>query len=468
LNRRNNQAPPKGAPDFFKKSRGFVAFTLRAMTLSIVLLSCLISTPGFSQTKDAWVTSWAASAHGPYPAGSAIAQPNQTYAIPSASAGARDQSMRLIVRPSVWGSEARIRVSNAFGTHPLILDDLYVGLQSAGATLIRGTNRQLTFHGSHGVTIPIGGEVWSDAVTLAPTVAQGGELLEGRKLAISFHVVGASGPMTWHSKGMQTSYTSPPGSGSHGAENGEDSFPYPVTSWFFVDAVDMKVSGATPLVVCLGDSITDGTNSTLNGDDRWPDLLQRRFNAVRPNSVAVVDAGVGSNEITGPRKYSVEKPTSGGPSALDRLTRDVIDLSGVKAVIWFEGINDLSNSASPGDVIAGLRRGVATLRAKLPGVRVIGATITPSLGARGDTGSDDQDKERREINDFIRTGGLYDGVIDFEKAVIDPVTGGLRPNMEFNTTVGGPGDALHPNRAGYLAMSREVDLGVILPFFKTH
>jgi lysophospholipase L1-like esterase len=427
------------------------------------MLACMMSAPGYGQTRSAWVTSWTGSAQGPYPAGSPIAQPDQSYAIPNAATGARDQSMRMILRPSVWGAEARIRFSNAFGSHPLVLDDLFVGLQSAGATLIRGSNRPLTFRGKHDVTIPAGSEIWSDPVAFPAAIAQGGALLEGRKIAVSFHVVDESGPMTWHSKGMQTSYMSLPGSGSHGAESGESFFPYSINSWFFVDAVDMKMPAATALVVCLGDSITDGTNSTLNGDDRWPDQLQRRFNAVSPNKVAVVDAGIGSNEVIGPAEYSLEKPTSGGPSALDRLARDVTDLSAVKAVIWFEGINDLSHSASAEDVIGGLRRGVALLRAKIPGVRVIGATITPSLGAKGNAGTDEEDKRRRQVNDFIRVGGLYDGVIDFEKAVLDPATGALRQDMVFGTSIGGPGDKLHPNRAGYLAMAGEIDLNMILP-----
>jgi lysophospholipase L1-like esterase len=265
-----------------------------------------------------------------------------------------------------------------------------------------------------------------------------------------------------------TSYLSPPGAGSHGAEEGEASFPSSIHSWFFVDAVDMKMPATTALVVCLGDSITDGTNSTLNGDDRWPDQLQRRFSAAHPNGVAVVDAGIGSNRILSPVGYRTEDPFGGGPSALERLARDVIGLSEVKAVIWFEGINDLSNSATAEDVIVGLRRGVAMLREKLPGVRVIGATITPALGAKGNAGTDAVDKTRRQINDFIRIGGLYDGVVDFEKAVVNPVTGGLRPELVFGTTIGGPGDKLHPNRAGYLAMSRAIDLNVIFPSLKVN
>jgi len=437
---------------------------LSKATLSIVAASvCLHASPLLGRSPAAWVTSWAASAQGPFPAGAIVAQPDQSFTIPYPAHGARDQALRMIVRPSVWGTQARIRFTNVFGQRPLALDGLYVGLQSAGASLVHGSNQPLTFHGSRSVTIAPGTEIWSDPVTFPPVIAQGGAALAGRKLAISLHVVGESGPITWHAKGMQTSYLSAPGAGSHGAEEGEAAVPYPINSWLFVDAVDMATPSDTALVVCLGDSITDGSNSTLNGDDRGPDQFQRRFDALAPNRVAVVDEGIGSNQVTGPAVYPGDPVFGGGPSALDRLPRDVVGLSGVKAVIWFEGINDLSRGVSPEDLIAGLRRGVALLRAKIPGVRVIGATITPSLGSKGNSGTAEQDRKRQQVNDFIRGGRLYDGVLDFEKAVIDPATGGLRADMTFGTTIGGPGDKLHPNRAGYLAMAQAIDLAVILP-----
>ena len=434
------------------------------------ILACL-ATPGHSQMPKSqiartWVTSWAAAVQGPYPSGAIVAQPDQSFALADATVGAKDQSMRMIVRPTIWGSQIRIHFSNAFGAHPVVLDDLYAGVQSAAATLVRGSNQPLTFRGRRDVTLPAGGDAWSDPVDLPKAMMQGTEWLQGRKLAVSFHIVGESGPLTWHAKGMQTSYLSLPGTGSHGAEDGETAFPDSINSWFLIDAVDTKVPATTALVVCLGDSITDGTNSTMNGDDRWPDQLQRRFDATYPNRVAVVDEGIGSNRILSPSDYPGPDVFGGGPAALDRMTRDVVGLSGVKAVIWFEGINDLSHSESADDVIAGLRRGVALLRAKIPGVRVIGATITPAIGAKGNAGTDDEDRRRRQVNDFIRTGGLYDGVIDFEKAVMDPATGGLRADMAFGTTTGGPGDRLHPNRAGYLAMSQAADLGLILPSLK--
>src|SRR5499427_1987378 len=141
-------------------------------------------------------------------------------------------------------------------------------------------------------------------------------------------------------KALTTSYLSAPGAGAKGQLEDEASFPFTTTSWYFLDAVDMMAPSDTQVVVALGDSITDGTASTLNGDDRWPNALARRLHAVYGNRVSVVNAGIGGNQVVGPPEYSAARPFSGGPSALQRLDRDLLSLSGVTAVIWLEGIND--------------------------------------------------------------------------------------------------------------------------------
>src|SRR5206468_8780014 len=114
--------------------------------------------------------------------------------------------------------------------------------------------------------------------------------------------------------------------------------------WFFLDALDMMAPAGTQVIVTLGDSITDGTASTLNGDDRWPNALSRRLHAAYGDRISVVNAGIGGNQVIGPAEYSRQKPFSGGPSALQRLDRDVLSLSGVTSIIWLEGINDFGNS----------------------------------------------------------------------------------------------------------------------------
>ena len=432
----------------------------RAVPLFILLLTMYAALPAAPAALH-WVTSWTGSAHGPYPTGNASAQPNLSSVFPAPANGARDQSFRLIVRPDIWGSQMRLRLSNVFGTAPVTFDGVFAGVQMSGAALLPGTNRTVTFRGKAAVTIAPGESAWSDPVRL-PFVASG--QLAGRKLAVSFHIAGESGPMTWHAKALTTSYLSAgPGSGSKGGEEGETSFPFSTTSWYFLDAIDMMAPATTHAIVAFGDSITDGTASTLNGDDRWPDVLSRRVHGAYGSRFSVVNAGIGGNQIVGPPQYTALKPFSGGPSALQRLERDVLSLSSVGAVIWLEGINDFSRNgnATTEAVEAGMKDGVSRLRAAVPGIRVIGATMTSAVGYA--SAAPEQEEKRQALNQFIRTSGLFDGVADFDRATADPKTGGLRAEFVPESTTGGAGDKLHPNRAGYMAMGMAVDLELLKP-----
>ena len=411
---------------------------------------------GARQGADDWITTWAASAHGTYPTGTAILQPNLTFAFPD-GVSSTNQTFRLIVRPTVWGNRYRLRFSNVFGTQPLALDDVFVGLHASAGSVVEGTNERVTFSGgTRRVVIPAGQLVWSDAVRLDFARNPERRLLQGRKLAVSFHVAGNSGPMTWHSKALQTNYITAPNAGSHGQDLSDEAFPYTSTSWYFLDAVDTRGVDDAITVVTLGDSITDGTGSTLNQDDRWPDVLARRVFEAYGNQVAVANAGIGGNRITS------DSP-AGGPSALARLERDVLGLSGVAAVIWLEGINDLSAGASAEAVINGIRSGVATLRTRRPGIKIIQATITSSLGNPTDpTGTPEQNARRQAVNAFIRTAGIFDAVADMDAVTVDPATGRLRPDFQPNSSTAAI-DFLHPNRAGYLAMARTIDLRLLAP-----
>src|SRR5882672_8202503 len=163
--------------------------------------------------RQKWVASWAASAHGPYPSGNAVAQPDLSFAFGSPAVGANEQTFRLVLRPDLWGNTFRLRFTNVFGVQPLALDDLYLGLQESGGAIIPGSNRPITFGGRGSVTIPAGQVVWSDAVQLEYVNDAAKFYLEGKKVAVSFHVVGTSGLMTWHAKAMQTSYVTLRGAG---------------------------------------------------------------------------------------------------------------------------------------------------------------------------------------------------------------------------------------------------------------
>ncbi len=435
--------------------------TILTRTLLAASLA-LASTPAMAQR---WATVWAGADQGPYPVGNPSAQPDLSFTFAHPDTGAHEQSFRLIIKPDVWGRQMRFRFSNAYGTKPITFDTAFAGLQMSGAALVPGTNRPLTFAGKKTVTVQPGALVWSDPVALPFVHDPAAPELAGRKLAVTFHIPGDSGPMTWHAKAMTTSYVTAPDAGAIGELEDDSAFPNSTTSWYFLDAADAMVAPDTRVIVCLGDSITDGTASTLNGDDRWTDVLSRRLHAEDAQHVTVVDTGIGGNQVVGPADYSPAKPFAGGPSATSRLERDVLGLSGVTDVIVFEGINDLgAANASPDTVASGMKAIADRIRAKFKGVRLVGATVTTSRGSPNPGyGTVDTDNRRHALNDLIRKPGLFDAVIDFDSVTTDPQTGELRPEFVPPSTAGGPGDKLHPNRAGYLAMGDAVDLRTLVP-----
>src|SRR5215470_17183910 len=185
--------------------------------------------------------------------------------LPSVTVVIVPSRLRLLIRlPSPSAA------SNVFGTKAVTFDDVFVGLQMGGPALVKGSNQPVTFGGKASLTVAPGSAVWSDGVQLG-FVRDPAELA-GRRLAISFHVAGESGPMTWHAKALTTSYVTAPGAGSKGKSEDEAAFPYSTASWFFLDAVEMMAPADSFAIVAFGDSITDGTASTMNGDDRWPDV----------------------------------------------------------------------------------------------------------------------------------------------------------------------------------------------------
>jgi lysophospholipase L1-like esterase len=417
---------------------------------ALLVASAIAAPPNF-------VVAWAASAHGPYPVGNATAQPELKFAFPDPAAGASDQTFRLIVRPDIWGKQARIRLSNALGTKPVTFDALRIGLQQSGSMIVTDTGSTITFGGKPTVTIPPGKTATSDPVTPRFVANPNDKMLAGRRLAVTFHVVGDTGPMTWHAKALTTSYISPP---HQGAKTAWSDFPYSTTSWYFLDALDMAAPAGTKAIVAFGDSITDGTASTINGDDRWPDDFARRLHAAYGNRFSVVNEGIGGNMVVGPADYKAN-PFSGGPAATERLDRDVTSLAGVKTVLWLEGINDFGNAnARPEDVEAGVRDIVKRLHAA--GIKVFMATLTSSLNStNGGYGTPAVNDKRQAYNQFIRTAGIFDGVIDLDAVTLDPKTGELKAEYQPNSSTGGPGDKLHPNRAGYVAMGLSIDPKVI-------
>ncbi|WP_328624758.1 SGNH/GDSL hydrolase family protein [Streptomyces sp. NBC_00353] len=343
-----------------------------------------------------------------------------------------DRSYRLVVRTSVGGSGMRVRVSNAFGDRPLVIGSAYAGLRKSGARLVAGSNRKLRFDRAESVTLAPGEIRYSDPLP--------GRTEAGSDLAVSLYVRTAGGPATGHGMALQTSYAT---AGDHAAEERDGAYTEQIGSWFYLDAVSVDTGPGTGAVVTLGDSITDGWQSTTDKNLRWPDFLARRLHGTPSSTVqGVANAGISGNQVL---------VDGAGQSALARLDRDVLSLPGVRTVVLFEGVNDIKSHSgvTAASLTAGYRRIID--RAHAAGKCVVGATVLPYQG--WSEWDPQGDAVRMEVNEWIRTSGAVDAVADFDKVLRSP----YNPQRLLPTFDGG--DHLHPNDKGMQAMADSIDLG---------
>jgi lysophospholipase L1-like esterase len=355
-----------------------------------------------------------------------------------------NHTLRMNARVSIGGDTLRVRLSNAYGTGPLLIGCAYLGLRQSGPALVPGSNRPLTFGGETSTTIAAGAFVLSDPVELTvPPLAD---------VAISFHLpedVPASFGITGRYS-RQTSYISPPGNFS-----GETVMPVGrlTDDWFFLGGVDVLASAGTGGIVTLGDSLTDANISTHDAFCRWPDQLARRLIARSGGrSLGVMNQGLGGNRIL----HDIR-----GDSGLRRFDRDVLAQPGVTHAIVLLGTNDLRNRwAKPEEevtaeqMVGGLKQMV--LRAQTRGIKIFGGTLTPFENETFLVGAWTPAREavRQAVNAWIRDGGAFDAVIDFDKGVRDPEhPARMLPNYDC-------GDHLHQSDGGYNHMGDIIDLAL--------
>ncbi|MFD7996072.1 SGNH/GDSL hydrolase family protein [Streptomyces mexicanus] len=365
--------------------------------------------------------------------------PSMTTGGPSFS----NQTIRMVVHSSVAGSGVRITLSNRYSPSPLDIDAVDVAVQASGGEAARGTTRNVAFGGSTQVTIPAGEEAVSDVIPISVSA--------GENLLVSLYVPGTTDTSTWHSDAFDTTYIA---SGNHTGDDGADAFGTTTTSWYYLAGMDVVSPNAKGTVVAFGDSITDGYHSSTGSYTRWPDFLGRRLeDEPGPQKLSVVDAGIGGNRVLTdvPNLWQ-------GVSALKRFGHDALGQPGVKDVILFEGINDIGNNAGPDgapltaqDLIDGYRTLIDEAHAAH--VDVIGATLMPDEGNGYYT--PDAEALRQDVNQWIRTSGAFDGVVDFDRTMRDPANPtALNPAYDS-------GDHIHPNDAGMKAMADAIDLRLL-------
>ena len=347
----------------------------------------------------------------------------------------------MVVRTTIGGRRIRVQLSNAYGTAALMVGSAHVAVRSQDSSIVAGTDRSLQFNGKPSVMIPPGANILSDPVDL--TVAKLSDV------AISVFVPSETGQLTSHSTGLHTSYIAP------GDQTAQPSLPadsQTSNSWYFISSIEVMAPANASAIVAFGDSITDGATSTVNANKSWPSQLAERLaaNSATAN-IAMLNEGISGNRI-------LRDGTA--TNALARFDRDVLGLPGVQWLMLLEGINDIgqgtrggiapADSVTADDIIGGMKQMIE--RAHAHGIKVIGCTLTPYLGASYAT--DTGQTIREAVNKFIRTPGNFDAVVDFDKATQDPAN----PKQflaAYNNT-----DHLHPNDAGYKAMADAVDLKI--------
>lgn len=391
----------------------------------LVLASLLLVVPvsAFAaKGEDHWVGSWGASPFG----------------APTKDGKFGDSTVRNTVHLSIGGSALRIKVTNEFGTDPLMIDAASVGWSAGGGAVKAGTSKPVMFGGKATIIIPAGAMAVSDAIAMPVAPLS--------DLTISLHLPEQKmAVVSAHGNALSTNYL--------GAGNQVDAATMTdaktQTHWYFLKNVDVLAGAESAAIVTLGDSITDGATSTIDTNGRWPDELSRRLQADKKLAhLGVINEGIGGNRIL---------HDTTGPSALARFDRDVLAQAGVKYLIILESINDIGHSEDPrkpydkitaDDLIQGMVQMID--RAHEHGIKVYGATLTPYLDAGYSSPSGEA--VRVKVNEFIRHGGKFDGAIDFEKAVDDPKSP-MHIAPLYNIK-----DHLHPNDAGYKAMGDAVDL----------
>ena len=354
--------------------------------------------------------------------------------------------IREVVRLTAGGPRVRLRLSNAFGTTPLRIDGAHVALSAApaSAAIVSGSDRKVTFDGREAVVIPPGAVWLSDPVALPVKALD--------RLAVSLALPAAPGVATQHRSGRTTTYL------AAGARPDAADLPDAITNLQWLQLAGVEVDNAKVFAVAtFGDSITDGSGAGVNRYERWPDILAERLQAdPKTRNLSVINAGIGANRL-------LKDGTSVG--GLARLDRDVFSQPGVKTLIVLIGVNDIGMLSREGPVtpegrqavVDGLIAGYRQLiqRAHDQGIRVIGTTILPFGGTKTYRSDADAQADRQAVNQWIRTSGAFDAVVDLDAVTRDPAQPD-RLKAEYDS-----GDLLHPSPAGYRAMAAAIPLAVL-------
>jgi lysophospholipase L1-like esterase len=420
------------------RSRALAVASIAAVAGALVTVS---TASAAIRPVNRWTATWASAMQQPVAANAATG-PNWSMG------GFNHETVRQIARISRGGSQIRIRLSNVYGTKPLAITGATIAATRDGASVEPGTARFVTFHGERSTSNAARTVAASDAVRLRVTALE--------SLTVTLYFAGTTGPATFHEDGLTTTYEA---AGDHRFDTGGDAFGGATShSLYYLTRIDVAGGPAKGAVVTFGDSITNGHNSTVGGNDRYSDALAVRL-AQAHRSVGVANSGITGNElINGLRCF--------GDPGLDRFRRDALDEPGVRTIVLLEGANDIWDSEGPYGGCGETPRvtadqiidayAILIRAAHARGIRVIGATITPFKAPyMSDADFARAETIRDAVNTWVLHSGAYDAVVDFAKAVADPADP-QQMNPAYNS-----GDFLHPNDAGYRAIADAFNLNTL-------
>ena len=410
-----------------------------SVSVGVVVLGCGLGSLAFARAQGPsaarWVTAWGSSLQGPAP-----------------STTVTNATVRMIARVTIPGDAVRVRIDNTFGKKPLQISRAFIGQRTTGAAVAQGSGRQILFKGAGAVTIAPGGSVMSDAVAITVRAWQ--------DVAVSLHIPDSDVVPSQHNGAFVTSYLTANNAGDLTEAEAQTPFTQTTTSMFWLKAVEVRTTSTQGAIVAFGDSITDGTCSTVDGHDRWVDWLSVRLTLdaqhrqARGSFTSVVNEGISGNTIGRERI----QPPPDSPPGLERLERDVLTHSGITGVIVFMGTNDIRREASAADVIAGLE--TIARRVKARGLKVTGATIIPrhDVPPSGTNTGWNAAKTRisHQVNAWMSSSAAFDHVIDFARVVRDVA----HPDLiapAYNC------DGIHPTPLGYYEMGHFLNLDWFRP-----
>lgn len=388
----------------------------------VFIFACLLSA-GIALAGGHWVGTWGTAP-----------QLVERHNNPPAP-GLTNNSLRQIVQVSIGGKKVRLKLTNEFSTEPTEIKAIelsYAKTAGSSSEIDEKSTVRLTFGGQSSVTIPVKGKVTSDAVKFP--------IADRQNVAITIHYGSTSPTVSGHPGSRTTSYIK---------EGNTMDFTGAIRTdhWYNIQTLEVEASKKAGAIAILGNSITDGRGSTTNEQNRWADVLSRRLLANKATSkVGVLNMGIGGNCVL----------RGGlGPTGKDRSQRDLFGQEGVKWIILFEAVNDLGsswNGVETAQRIIDVYKQIIS-QAHEKGIRVYGGTITPFKG--NNYYSEDHEKGRSTLNNWIRTSDLLDGVIDFDQAVRNPEDPeAMQKEFLFEN------DWLHLNAKGYETMGGSIDLNL--------